>query len=109
MGTNYNICDCKNKDLSTESHLAKIDGCTSQSTRNQTKQFLKSIPPKNNISFNSSKDINLIDLQRNGAVDKIIKNYRIYKSGKISFNPNDINSKENNSVKKQDEINDNEK
>ena len=109
MGTNYNICDCKNKDLSTESHLAKIDGSTSQSTRNQTKQFLKSIPPKNNISFNSFKDINLIDLQRNGAVDKIIKNYRIYKSGKISFNPNNIDSKEKNSVKKQDEINDNEK
>ena len=94
MGTNFTICDCKNRDLSTESNIAKIDGSTNQNSRNQTKQFLKSIHPKN-LSFNSIKDLNIIDLNRNGAVDKIIKNYRLYKSHKIILNSEDKNSNSN--------------
>ena len=79
MGTNFSICDCKNRDLSTESNIARIEGSTNQNSRNQTKQFFKSVHPKN-LSFNSIKDLNIIDLKRNGAVDTIIKNYHLFKS-----------------------------
>ena len=101
MGSNITICDCKNRDLSTESNIARIEGSSFQNSRNQTKQFLKSINPKN-ISFNSIKDINIIDLNRNGAVDKIIKNYRLYKSRKII-----LNSENKNSITNKEKINNN--
>ena len=89
MGSDGNICYCKNEDYSSESHITKFENKANINYKNQTKQ---SAPNRRNIALDSLKKANEeINLRQYGAVNTIIKNYHIYKSTKLKNQNNKKN------------------
>ena len=96
---NLNLCDCKNNifSIKQESNLKRESFNSEQYSSRNNREMLKGI--KNNIELNSTSKINLNEIIKINAVNKIIKQYRLYKNKQSENNNNNIYNNNNFSYK----------